>query len=299
MAALTLMGLLWIGVTVVTAVYFITEPASAYRAQNRKRTAKPTGSGAAVPLPVKHRRRKKKMNISKERLLAMRERHPAGTRITLQSMNDPYSRLQPGDTGTLVLIDDIGTYHVHWDNGSSLGLIPGEDSFSCQPPEQHELKLWMPLTASLDLMDDPDDSDGVLLDGYDLARYEDEIQDALAEYADAEGQARGLMHRYREGGGLSMKVQSVFLSAEVRDDRLWAVADCTVNGELTQKELDQLKSYITDQVSGGWGVCFEQQEIPVDDGELYVSLWEPRNWDIRTEEEMPEPEQDEGPVMTM
>ena len=96
-----------------------------------------------------------------------------------------------------------------------------------------------------------------------------------------------------------MKVQSVFLSAEVRDDRLWAVADCTVNGELTQKELDQLKSYITDQVSGGWGVGFEQQEIPVDDGELYVSLWDPRNWDIRTEAEMPEPEQDEGPVMTM
>ena len=29
MEALTLMGLLWIGVTVVTAVYFITEPASA------------------------------------------------------------------------------------------------------------------------------------------------------------------------------------------------------------------------------------------------------------------------------
>ena len=105
MEALIFMGLLWAGVTLVTAIYFITEPGSAYRAQNRKRTAKPVGGGAAWPHPEK-KRRKKKMNISKERLLAMRERHPAGTRITLQSMNDPYSRLQPGDTGTLVLIDD-------------------------------------------------------------------------------------------------------------------------------------------------------------------------------------------------
>ena len=110
----------------------------------------------------------------------MRERHPAGTRITLQSMNDPYSRLQPGDTGTLVLIDDIGTYHVHWDNGSSLGLIPGE---------------------------------------------------------------------------------------------------------LTPEELEQLKDYLSGQASDGWGEGFEQHTISLEEGDLYVHLWSPDNWEILTEDE--------------
>ena len=224
------------------------------------------------------------MTISKERLAAMRERHPAGTRITLQSMNDPYSRLRPGDTGTLVLIDDIGTYHVKWDNGSSLGLIPGEDSFSCEPPEQHELKLWMPLTASLESWDGPSDLE-VELDGYDLAPYEGEIQEALENDVDEAEQERGLMHWYHGSDSVNQKVTSAFFNVELRGGRLWGVADCTVSGELTPEELKTLKEYISGQASDGWGESFEQHEIHIDDGELYVHLWNSRNWDIRTEEE--------------
>ena len=36
-------------------------------------------------------------------------------------MDDPYSRLPPGLKGTVVAVDDIGTVHFAWDNGSSLG----------------------------------------------------------------------------------------------------------------------------------------------------------------------------------
>jgi hypothetical protein len=25
------------------------------------------------------------------------------------------------------MVDDLGTVHVRWDNGSTLGLVPGED----------------------------------------------------------------------------------------------------------------------------------------------------------------------------
>ncbi|WKY46037.1 DUF4314 domain-containing protein [Eubacteriaceae bacterium ES2] len=50
-----------------------------------------------------------------------------GTRIRLISMDDPYSSLTKGETGTVELIDDMGTIHVAWDTGSRLGLIPGVD----------------------------------------------------------------------------------------------------------------------------------------------------------------------------
>jgi|BioPla2DNA2_1021312.scaffolds.fasta_scaffold24242_1 hypothetical protein len=66
--------------------------------------------------------------ISKEQLLHLREKYLPGTRVELLKMNDPYSDLSRGDTGTVISVDDIGTIHVSWDSGSSLGIVYGEDS---------------------------------------------------------------------------------------------------------------------------------------------------------------------------
>lgn len=66
--------------------------------------------------------------ISAYTLAMLRERFPKGCRVELVSMNDPYSRLRPGDKGTVLFVDDIGTVHVSWDRGSSLGVVYGEDS---------------------------------------------------------------------------------------------------------------------------------------------------------------------------
>jgi len=53
-----------------------------------------------------------------------------GRRIMLVSCFDPWATIKPGDKGSVDFIDDAGTIHVKWDNGSMLGLIPGEDKFS-------------------------------------------------------------------------------------------------------------------------------------------------------------------------
>ena len=67
--------------------------------------------------------------ISKATLQALRERYPKGSRVELVSMDDPYNRkLVPGCRGTVVSVDSIGTIHVSWDCGSSLGIVYGEDS---------------------------------------------------------------------------------------------------------------------------------------------------------------------------
>jgi len=66
--------------------------------------------------------------ISPERLLQLKENYTLGTRVRLIRMNDPYTKLSPGETGTVTGVDDIGTIHVSWDCGSSLGVAYGEDS---------------------------------------------------------------------------------------------------------------------------------------------------------------------------
>ena len=66
--------------------------------------------------------------ISEEALQSLRERYSAGTRVELVHMEDPYNRkLVPGCRGTVRAVDSIGTIHVEWDCGSSLGVVYGED----------------------------------------------------------------------------------------------------------------------------------------------------------------------------
>ena len=42
-------------------------------------------------------------------------------------MDDPYTSLTTGDKGTVRFVDDIGTIHISWDCGSSLGAVYGVD----------------------------------------------------------------------------------------------------------------------------------------------------------------------------
>ena len=227
------------------------------------------------------------MMITNEWLRFMREQFPAGTRIQLHEMNKPDAGLSPGMTGLLTEIDDAGSFHVKWDNGSTTGLVVGQDSFSVLPPEPHRLKLWMPLTADFYGRDEWNqlDDDPMPMDGGELRRYDALIRKALADYAMPEERDRGLMHWYHDNDGVNLKVQSAVFNVEERGRRLWGVADCMVHGELTPEELEQFKDYLSGQASDGWGEGFEQHAISLEEGDLYVHLWSPDNWEILTEDE--------------
>lgn len=56
----------------------------------------------------------------------LRKKFPCGTRIELIEMDDKQAP-PPGTKGTVLGVDDVGTIHIHWDNGSSLGAIYGVD----------------------------------------------------------------------------------------------------------------------------------------------------------------------------
>jgi len=65
---------------------------------------------------------------SKEIVERLRKEYPHGTRVELVRMNDPYSKLKPGDKGSVDFIDDSGTLFCIWDSGSTLGVVYGEDA---------------------------------------------------------------------------------------------------------------------------------------------------------------------------
>ena len=58
-----------------------------------------------------------------------KEEYPPGTRILLLHMGDDPRPVEDNMRGTVEFVDDIGTIHCGFDNGRSLGIVPGEDSF--------------------------------------------------------------------------------------------------------------------------------------------------------------------------
>ena len=240
------------------------------------------------------------MFTSEKMVKFLQEKYPPGTRIRLVSMDDPYAPVAPGTEGTLVCVDDAGQFQMKWDNGRTLALIPGEDSFTVLPPERSMLKLYMPLTAELYEPDEWGDmpEEAERLTGGELASYEDKIRSALFKNRMQEEQIRGIMHWYRKPDSVNDKVHSVVFDVEQRHGRLWGVAECQISGELSAVELAALKKYISGQASDGWGEGFEQREIALDGGrELYVHLWQDEDWSIRTEQERFESYRDKLPQL--
>ena len=236
-------------------------------------------------------------NMDRKMVNFIKEQYPPGTRIRLNSMEDPYAPVAPGTEGEVDFVDDIGTIHMKWDNGRALGIVPGEDSFSVLPPKLTPLKLYMPLTADLyerNEYGDLDDS-STLLEGSELRGYQDQITAALVKNRMPEEAERGLMHWYDEVDSVNTKVRTAVFTVEERDRQLWGVAECRVAGELSDTELGNLKEYLTGQASDGWGEGFEQREISVDDGgELYVHFWNSDEWSIQTEQELFSPKLADG-----
>ncbi len=69
--------------------------------------------------------------MSDKELQKIKELYPVDTRIKLlKDMDDEY--LKAGATGRVSHVDTMGTIHMNWDCGSSLGLIVGKDKFEIE-----------------------------------------------------------------------------------------------------------------------------------------------------------------------
>lgn len=86
-----------------------------------------------------------KRQITTSFLQELRDLYTPGTRVRLLKMDD--SQAPPiGTLGTIDHVDDIGTIHVRWENGSSLGVAWGEDKVELVDKViticYHERKVW-------------------------------------------------------------------------------------------------------------------------------------------------------------
>ena len=73
----------------------------------------------------------------------MKEEHRGyrpGDRVQMVGCNDPYAPVLPGEKGAIAHIDDVGTLHMRWDGGRTLGVCLEEDSVRKIPSEQ-EMEL--------------------------------------------------------------------------------------------------------------------------------------------------------------
>lgn len=74
----------------------------------------------------------------KRKVEMIKKKYPVGTRIKLNYMQDDYA-VPSGMTGTVDYVDDEGQIGMSWDNGRTLSLIYGVDSFSIIDEKQKAL----------------------------------------------------------------------------------------------------------------------------------------------------------------
>ncbi len=227
------------------------------------------------------------MTFDKAKVDALRKQYPPGTRIKLENMDDPYP-VEPGTGGTVRFIDDLGSLGIEWDNGRSLSLIPGEDTFSIQ--HLQTLNFYMPMTVRISETDEWGDyltDDPMPISDQEAVAYADLIRDALLKERAPEEAERGLMLYHSDNDSLKAKVQSFQFDVNVREGKLWGVAECVLREPLNAVEMDTLINEITGQASDGLGEGFEQRDLKTTDGNIInASLWDSdKTWTIQTEPE--------------
>lgn len=63
---------------------------------------------------------------SNEIVERIRKQYPVGCRVELVKMDDVQAP-PIGTKGTVIGVDDTGSLLMHWDNGSGLNVVYGED----------------------------------------------------------------------------------------------------------------------------------------------------------------------------
>ena len=147
------------------------------------------------------------------------------------------------------------------------------------------MKFYSPLTAEF-FPNEPDWEDesyneyeGCPLNGHDLLQYADAVNEAVKkDIADFNGD---LMQYYHEDDSVRSKVVSAVPSAKICGNKLCGCLTVELREPLNEGEQAALCDYISGQYSDGWGEGFEQRDIRVEDGKLYVHFWQDHDFELK------------------
>ena len=155
-----------------------------------------------------------------------------------------------------------------------------------------QMKLYVPLRVNQYLVetDDTKQVDGV--------QYFNEIREAIKEETKElgkQGFAKGLKNTK-----VRNKVYSIKPEIEIVNDVLVGATIIKMTKPLTDEELSELKDFVEETMSTGWGDEIANKVIDIEDGHLEISFWNNENYQIMTETEFQTKEQSmEQPVLGM
>ena len=126
--------------------------------------------------------------------------------------------------------------------------------------------FYCPLTAQLN----DHEGDYYETHGYTINCNAYKIEEALEGY-----QSRDVSMAEYVGDHANIKDKLVFAEWGVEEIRgtLYGRIDCYITEDLTPEETERLREALEGQNSDGFGEGFEQHEIRLDEGDLYVSFW--------------------------
>lgn len=186
--------------------------------------------------------------------------------------------------------DSIKTTKEKCLSESKIHLGNMEETHTLASQEFQFLKLYMPLTVMKYEHYEWSDLSGdypIELDSKTILSFHDEILDNMLKENMKMEKERGLMKFYNIKDSIDQKVHSLFFTVEQVGDELLGVAECKVQGNLSDVELEKLKNYVICQASDGFGEKFEQHPIKVGIAEIYLKLWaDSKSWSIMTQEEV-------------
>ena len=67
--------------------------------------------------------------VSRQTLERLRKEYPAGTKVELIRLDDPYRKIPSGTIGTVELVEDATQLHTVWEGHGSLAMIYGVDEW--------------------------------------------------------------------------------------------------------------------------------------------------------------------------
>ena len=112
------------------------------------------------------------------------------------------------------------------------------------------------------------------LDGNFADSYEEEIRDRLHQY---NNDGIDMAEYFSGSNGVTGKLKSAEWDFESHGGTLYGRIKVKLTAPFTPEEETEFKEWIRGQNSDGLGEGFEQQEIDISDGEMYVSYWHSGN----------------------